>query len=351
MRFRNTPSAGIIPFLLFVLLLPTTLLAAAGQPLLEKILFKAPGATTEQITFQLSTPVIPKVFAIKGEKPRVIFDFPQVKPAPAVARNMPTKGHLVQGIRVGVHPGAKAKTRVVLDLVPGNQVDFKQNFDKKHNALIVSLTKGGAAPATQPPSSKPAPKKIQVKPTVPPQPSKKSDQAVAPAPSAAPAPTKEEKKSGQPATPVEKHRQSTPPPEAPPVSEKQAAPKPKASTPILKSVEFDGKSSRGEMILFHLNDFYPPVVFGIEEGNPRVVCDFKKTRGGKGLQKEIKAHGRYVRSIRIGQHRNPDKIRVVLDLKPNNNYDLQQVFFKEDNLFVIIVNVLDNLPANRAAGK
>ena len=32
------------------------------------------------------------------------------------------------------------------------------------------------------------------------------------------------------------------------------------------------------------------------------------------------------------------RFRVTLELVPNKNYDLQQVFFKEDNLFVIIVN-------------
>ncbi|MCI5158676.1 MAG: hypothetical protein D3906_09615 [Candidatus Electrothrix sp. AUS1_2] len=39
------------------------------------------------------------------------------------------------------------------------------------------------------------------------------------------------------------------------------------------------------------------------------------------------------------------KIRVVLDLVPNYSYDLQQVFFKEENLFVIIINTLGNAPA------
>ncbi|MCF6187387.1 MAG: AMIN domain-containing protein [Desulfobulbaceae bacterium] len=98
------------------------------------------------------------------------------------------------------------------------------------------------------------------------------------------------------------------------------------------------------MIQFKLNDFYPPIVFGIEEGLPRVVCDFKNTRADASLKETIKTNGRYVKAIRIGRHKKPDKIRVVIDLEPNNNYDLQQVFFKEDNLFVIIVNIMHNTP-------
>jgi len=36
------------------------------------------------------------------------------------------------------------------------------------------------------------------------------------------------------------------------------------------------------------------------------------------------------------------KVRVELVLVPTRNYDLQQLFFKEDNLFVIIVKELQN---------
>lgn len=39
-------------------------------------------------------------------------------------------------------------------------------------------------------------------------------------------------------------------------------------------------------------------------------------------------------------HHDPEKVRVVLDLAANRDYDLQQVFFRKDNLFVLIVNEL-----------
>ena len=109
---------------------------------------------------------------------------------------------------------------------------------------------------------------------------------------------------------------------------------------VLNSVTFDNSSNKGEMILFKLNNFHPPIVFGLEEGTPRVVCDFKDTRIGQGIPNTIKTDGKYVRSIRVGKKNAPDKIRVVLDLVPSHSYDLQQVFFKEDNLFVIIINTM-----------
>ena len=110
--------------------------------------------------------------------------------------------------------------------------------------------------------------------------------------------------------------------------------------PILESVTFDGKSPKGEMVLFKLSDFHPPEVHGVEEGIPRVICDFKDTRLADSAQNLIKTDGQNVKIIRISKTRNPEKVRVVLDLVPNRSYDLQQVFFKEDNLFVIIVNTV-----------
>ena len=99
------------------------------------------------------------------------------------------------------------------------------------------------------------------------------------------------------------------------------------------------------MVLFKLNDFYPPLVFGIEKGNPRVVCDFLDTVLGSDIETTIQTRGMFVSRIRTALHPSPAKVRVVLDLVPNKNYDLQQVFFKEDNLFVIIISEFekDNL--------
>jgi hypothetical protein len=106
----------------------------------------------------------------------------------------------------------------------------------------------------------------------------------------------------------------------------------------LESVKFDGTSPKGEMVLFKLNDFHPPIIHGVEEGVPRVICDFNNTQLLDLRNNLIKADGKFVKLIRITRNKKPDRVRVVLDLEPNRSYDLQQVFFKEDNLFVIIVN-------------
>ncbi len=115
--------------------------------------------------------------------------------------------------------------------------------------------------------------------------------------------------------------------------------------PALLNVSFETTADKSEMVLFKLNDFYPPIVFGIEKGNPRVVCDFLDTALDKGVKSSIETKGNYISGIRVARHNSPNKVRVVLDLVPNRNYDLQQVFFKEDNLFIIIINEFEEEPA------
>jgi len=122
----------------------------------------------------------------------------------------------------------------------------------------------------------------------------------------------------------------------------------KKSEPLLSNVTFESTSTKGEMVLFKLNGFHPPTVFGIEKGEPKVVCDFPNARLDEHVKEVVHCNGRYVESVRVTKQTKPNKIRAVLNLVPHKNYDLQQVFFKEDNLFVIIVNSQDALPGVKA---
>jgi len=262
----------------------------------------------------------------------------------------------IKQIRIGIHKGKNPKTRVVLDLIPDQEINFSQNFDQQKNALTVSVYYSGTEPSTsgEPTTSPTAPPKPEkaapAVPVPPPVKVEKPTPPAAPVPPSAPAqpqPQSQPAAQPQPVPPPKVAEKTPPPPRQTAVQQDEPVeqPQPKNNEPpILRSVKFDNSSNRGEMIQFKLNDFYPPIVFGIEEGLPRVVCDFKNTRADASLKEMMKTNGRYVKAIRIGRHKNPNKIRVVIDLEPNNNYDLQQVFFKEDNLFVIIVNIMHNTP-------
>ena len=158
----------------------------------------------------------------------------------------------------------------------------------------------------------------------------KSSQSKEPSDATAAAPAEQPQPAPSPATKTEEKAQTA----------TATAKKSEAMGPMIESVKFDGKSPKGEMVMFKLNEFHPPSVHGVEEGIPRVICDFKDTQLAETAGSLIKTDGKYVKVIRISKSKKPDKVRVVLDLEPNKSYDLQQVFFKEEQLFVLIINTV-----------
>ena len=81
----------------------------------------------------------------------------------------------------------------------------------------------------------------------------------------------------------------------------------------------------------------------------RVVCDFKNMNLEKSLAKVLETNGVFILRIRVGIYPPPDpKIRVVLDLVPHKNYDIEQIFFKEDTTFALIIRPEN---ANKKLGK
>ncbi len=326
---------------LFSFLIPQHLYAATNQaePVLQDVEFITVTPEYEQITFLLDGSFAPRIFTFNGEKPRIIIDFPKTIPAMTIANIIKTNGNLVKRIRMGIHKGDKAKTRIALDLALDMEIAYKQVINQENNSLLVSVYKAGTEPELPQAESVLLETLKPLKPLTDNQEEEKKE-------------TKEEK-----VEPLEKQRGKFPDPfrqaeiviessgeetsSAEPVKIAKAAEIKPPPPPVLYSIRFDNSTGKGEMVQFLLNGFYPPKIYAIEKGVPRIVCDFKNTTLAKSIPNIIKADGRFIKSIRTGKHNNPDKIRVVIDLMPNNHYDLEQIFFKEDKMFVIIVNTKD----------
>ena len=72
---RQAVHFGVLVVIL-ALLLPVPLLRAEETgALLENITFDRESSTRETVTFKLNGPHIPKIFAMKGDVPKVVFDF------------------------------------------------------------------------------------------------------------------------------------------------------------------------------------------------------------------------------------------------------------------------------------
>ena len=285
--------------------------AHAVNGVIDDIHFQSDGEGSESVVFHLNAASPPKAFALKGEKPRVVFDFMDTGLAMTVPSVITTDGRMVEKIRMGRHSD---KTRVVLDLVSAGVVDFDQDFDTDKNILTIHLYSTDYPPKSE--LKKEEEKIAEVAPpvVVPEEVAEKTVETVATAVAIAPV------------VPV-------------------AADDPLSPEALLSDVKFENTSNKGEMVLFSLNGFYPPEVSGIESGTPRVTCVFAGTGLGADLIKEQSPNGEFINKIIVEQESKTAPVNVTLELVPNKNYDLQQVFFKEDNLFVIIVNSYDAMAA------
>jgi hypothetical protein len=282
---------------------------------------------SELVIFYLSGPAFPKAFALQGENPRVVFDFINAQLFRTVPSVVSASGNMVDKIRMGRHEN---KVRVVLDLATVGTVDFDQDFDAQRNILTIKLFS----------TEYPVKHEEQVVETV------VSPPVVEPEPA-------ETVEVAEPVDVVETQELVSPeevasdnePQKDGVVASVDVVDNPLVPDALLSSVSFENTSNKGEMVLFKLNGFYPPDVSGEEKGIPKVTCVFTAIRLGDDVLAEQKIQGEYIKKISVSPMNSSNSIRVVLELAPNKNYDLQQVFFKEDDLFVVIVNSYDAMAA------
>jgi hypothetical protein len=322
-----------ILFLLLLMVYSSTAASPAG-PVLRSLNHTTLSPGVETVTLQLNGSHSPTTFTLNGETPRIVLDFPGMIQARTVANTTRTDGTMVHRIRVGMHTGDVPKTRVVLDVATLEGVTYMPQLDEQTHVLTVLVTASTEV--------------LEAK-------DKKTASIIQPAPRARKTPVPE--KRAQHPSPTKHVLEPTPIPADPePIpadvvplpavadqtTDTAPAPAPETTKPRLDNISFDATAAQGEMVLFKLNGFYPPSVHGVEEGMPRVICDFDAVELADTVANNIETDGRYVTNIRVGKHSNPERVRVVLDLEPNKSYDLQQIFFREDNLFVMIVNTLED---------
>lgn len=291
---------------------------SATHASIESITFNSQSPTIEDITFALSSVVKPKIFTIAGDTPRLVIDFPETLYKGDTVIPL-YNSNLAVRIRTGLHTAPTVKTRVVVDLIKSRPVHHTYKYLEQEATLVLTLAE---QPKDDQPVSEGQPAvKAELQP----------EEKVA---AEKPEPTGVAKT--EPLEPVVPEEENL----AVPVEGSVGSTALSAAVPQLLDISFDDSSNRGEMVLFHLNDFYPPTVSAIEKENPRVLCDFNNMSLAEGVRENIVAGGTFVKNIRAEKFKNPDKVRIVLELSPERDYDLQQVFFKNDNLFVLIVNEL-----------
>lgn len=333
----------------------------------------------EIVQIRLSGRVEPETFELEGDKPRFVLDFPATEYSPEQQRVIAAGGSFIERIRVGVHTTPITKTRVVIDLVKHVPLVFSREYRLSDKTYVVTISSEQIV-------SERRKKKSEPEKNMPETSSAKDDEAgqagskateVAPLkPASASAPKtlqpdtkgmeaeatpEKAEKTGEPGdagqeqeadgkttirAPQESgferdERQQSPP------ERLEAKKKRVKEIPKLLDVSYENSTNGQEMVLFRLNGFFPPMVYSAEGNELLVVCEFEDGVVGDGVEPVLEAGGEFIDSVEVRSIETPKKIRVLLTLRGTYTYDLKQVFFKEDNLFVVIISKLgEDGPAN-----
>ena len=91
-----------------------------------------------------------------------------------------------------------------------------------------------------------------------------------------------------------------------------------------------------EKVFITLNNFSTPEILTLEGDKPRIVIDIKNVSSwNKHYRTPI--NGNLIKQIRTYLHRDTGKLRIVLDLNPFENYFIDRICYKTENIYCIEV--------------
>ena len=126
---------------------------------------------------------------------------------------------------------------------------------------------------------------------------------------------------------------------------------PSAAAVVVKNITFKREAGGREKVLIEFNRFNAPRIFGIDGANPRIVIDVANVSStGRGLAR-IRAGGKLVKQIRTALDRTTNAMRIVIDMEPNLGYDVDQTYYKAENIYAVEISEAPKKPAGANPGK
>ncbi len=260
--------------------------AMAAHYSIDPVQFTRQAENTEVLSFKTGPGTKYNIFDLKGPSPRLVIDFDGGQYTGQNGRVL-KNSTFVRQIRSAWHKSPE-KTRVVIDLMPGQNVSFT---DSLQGGVLKVVLSGHGTAASVPAVAKDAGVAV----------STASPQKIAAR------------------TPSKK-------------------PSAKAGGGELRKITFTGSKSEGERINFALNGFHPPVITTGEGMTPQVFCEFKDATLADGVKSIVPPGGGLVQKVEIKKEKGG--VRVSLDLVKNKDFSLHQYFYRDTSTFTLVIKEL-----------
>jgi len=97
----------------------------------------------------------------------------------------------------------------------------------------------------------------------------------------------------------------------------------------------------GDVLRLQLDGYASPKITAREGHMPQIVCFFPQVRLAvkKGLNQPL--FGKFIQKVAVSALKEPAGVQMVLDLEGGYDYDIRQVFVKDESVFELVVNVFN----------
>jgi hypothetical protein len=102
---------------------------------------------------------------------------------------------------------------------------------------------------------------------------------------------------------------------------------------IVKSIKLELKKKL-EKLFIASNKYFVPKILTLEGDHPKIVIDIKPVISWNGPYR-TPANGNLIRQIRTYMHPGSKTLRIVLDLKPSDNYHIDQIYYEKKNIYCL----------------
>jgi hypothetical protein len=114
---------------------------------------------------------------------------------------------------------------------------------------------------------------------------------------------------------------------------------------LIKDMTFKKEKDGHEKFLIEFNRFNEPKIFSMDGKKPRIVIDIHNISSVRSGLSRIDVKGTLVKQIRTALDRKTNSMRIVIDVEANRNYEVDQTFYKAENLFVVDISEETKKPA------
>ncbi|MGD2127536.1 MAG: AMIN domain-containing protein, partial [Desulfobacteraceae bacterium] len=106
---------------------------------------------------------------------------------------------------------------------------------------------------------------------------------------------------------------------------------------LINDITFKLDKGGKEVVRIHANRLFEPAVFAIEGDQPRFVIDIKDPIVPRTPPAKLLVNGRFIKRIRTHLQQVPRRLRIVLDLHPLEDYMVNQLFYRAENIYALEV--------------